>query len=42
MNASFSSHLYNGARCKNKWGAFVRNFKKIHDYKIGTRDNQEY
>jgi hypothetical protein len=42
MNASFSSHLQKGARCKNKWGAFVGNFKKIYDYKIGTKNNQEY
>ncbi len=42
MNAHFSSQLHNGARCKNKWGVFVGNFKKIYEYKICTKNNQEY
>jgi hypothetical protein len=42
MNENFSIQLQNGARCKNKWGTFVRNLKNIYDYKIGTRNNQKY
>jgi hypothetical protein len=31
MNASFSIQLPNGATWKDKWGAFVGDFKKIYD-----------
>jgi hypothetical protein len=42
INAECSNQLRNRATCKNKWGFFVGDFKKINDYKIGTKNNQDY
>ncbi len=42
INAWFSIQMRNGVACKDKWGAIVRDFKKIYDYKLETWNNQNY
>jgi hypothetical protein len=42
MNTGFSTEARNGATCKDKWGVFAGDFKKIYVYKIGTGNNQDY
>jgi hypothetical protein len=42
MNAGFSTQMRNGVACKDKWGAIVRDFKQIYDYKLRIGNNQDY
>lgn len=42
INARHSNQFKNRVACKDKWGSYVRDFKKIYDYIIGTKNNQDY
>jgi hypothetical protein len=42
MNAGSSIQMRNGVAYKDKWGAIARDFKKIYDYKLRIRNNQNY
>jgi hypothetical protein len=42
INARRSNQFKNRATCKDKWGSNVGDFKKIYDYKVGTKNNQDY
>ncbi len=42
INARCSNQFKNRAACKDKWGSNVGDFKKIYDYKVGIKNNQDY
>jgi hypothetical protein len=42
MNVDNSTNLKNGLACKDKCSAIIGEFKKIHDYNAGTRNNKDY
>jgi hypothetical protein len=42
MNVRSLIQLHNGATYKDKRAAFARDFEKIYDYKISTKNNLNY
>jgi hypothetical protein len=42
MNVKSLIQVHNGATYKDKWAALARDFKKIYDYKISTKNNLNY
>ncbi len=42
MNARFSTQMKNGVAYKKKMGIIARDFKKIYDYKLRTKNNENY
>ncbi len=42
MKVGCSSHVPNDPTCKEKWSMISSNFKKIFDFMMGTRQNQNY
>ncbi len=42
MNVSCSMHVKNGLACKDKWNMIASDFKKIFDFMVCIRQNQDY
>jgi hypothetical protein len=42
MKVGCSKHVNNGPTSKDKWNMISSNFKKIFNFMVGTKQNQDY